>query len=85
MKNYRKEDLLRAQNAIRKIATNNNLSESVVRCEIMEAMEIGMSNPDPSVQEKWKNISVKSGKVNGKVTSEELILWVMEEIEKRKN
>lgn len=85
MKNYRKEDLLRAQNAIRKIATNNNLSESVVRCEIMEAIEIGMSNPDPLVQEKWKNISVKSGKVNGKVTSEELILWVMEEIERRKN
>lgn len=60
-----------ARSAIRKIAEENHISVEQVRAEMIQAMEAGMSNPDPEIQAKWKTIPCKGEKP----TPEEVIIW----------
>ena len=61
---------------LKKTAKEFGVPVSEVRSEIDKAIEIGMSDPDPSVQEKWKSIPCKGDKP----TAEELIAWAYSQI-----
>ena len=61
---------------LKKTAKEFGVPVSEVRREIDKAIEIGMSDPDPAVQEKWKTIPCKGDKL----TAEELIAWACSQI-----
>ncbi len=61
---------------LKKTAKEYDVPVSEVRDEINRAIELGMSDPDPSVREKWKSIPHKGDKP----TAEELIAWMCSQI-----
>ena len=64
---------------LKKMAKEFGVPVSEVRSEIDKAIEIGMSDPDPYVQEKWKSIPCKGDKP----TAEEVIAWANSQIKKQ--
>ena len=82
MKNYiSKKAIEQAHISIRKIATENGVSEEEVRREMMKAMKEGMSNPNPEVQALWNSIPWR----NGEPSVEEFIAWNTEQLRKKRN
>lgn len=69
----------KAERILRQIARDHHTTVEEVRNELAAAIEIGMNNPDPEVQQKWKEIS-RTGK---KPTVEELILYINKEAKRR--
>ena len=67
-----KFDIKKASRAISDIAAQNGESEENVRAAIEDAIRVGMSNPDPAVQARWRAISPDGGPV----TPEQLIAWL---------
>ncbi len=67
-----KFDIKKASRAISDIAAQNGESEENVRAAIEEAIQVGMSEPDPAVQARWRDISPDGGPV----TPERLIAWL---------
>ena len=61
---------------LKKTAKEFGVPVSEVRSEIDKAIEIGMSDPDPLAQEKWKSIPCEGDKP----TAEELIAWAYSQI-----
>ena len=61
---------------LKKTANEFGVPVSEVRSEIDKAIEIGMSDPDPLAQEKWKSIPCEGDKP----TAEELIAWAYSQI-----
>ena len=59
----------KASHAIAEVATQNGESEENVRAAIEEAIRVGMRDPDPAVQARWRAISPDGGPV----TPEQLI------------
>ena len=45
-----------AKRLLKMVAKNNHTDLAHVRKEIENAILLGMSNPDPSVQEKWRKL-----------------------------
>lgn len=62
----------------KKTAKQFKVSEADVKKEISEAIKIGISDPDSTVQQKWREIPHKGDKP----TPEELILWICSQIGK---
>ena len=56
---------------VEQIARNEGVGENVVMDAMQEALLAGYSNPDPAVQERWKQIPA-SGEMP---TPEEFIVW----------
>ena len=71
---YTKKELKRVANIIRQIARENNVPEAQVRKDMKEAMDAGRSNPDPSVQARWREFHY----AGDEPTLEEFILWTTE-------
>lgn len=67
-----KKDIGKASRAIAEVAAQNGESEENVRAAIEEAIRVGMSDPDPAVQARWKAIAPDGGPV----TPEQLIAWL---------
>ena len=74
-----KAELDRARASILKIANQKGVSEAEVRDGIMEAIRIGMTDPDPEVQAAWGRIPC-AGEIP---TPEELIAWSAREVVSR--
>ena len=68
---YTKEELNRARNAIIRAARDNGVPEAEVRAEMIQAMNCGRNNPDPTVQEKWSSFQY----TGAEPTAEEFIAW----------
>jgi hypothetical protein len=46
----------KAERALRKLAERERVTVGFIRAKIQEAIDIGMSNPDPDIQRFWKSI-----------------------------
>ena len=71
----------KASHAITEVATQNGESEENVRAAIEEAIRVGMSDPDPAVQARWRAISPDGGPV----TPEQLIAWLTAQLRDGEN
>lgn len=64
---------------LEKIAIQNGVSVSEVRSEMQHAIDEGMKNPDPKVQEYWSAIPHKSEKP----TLEEVLVHLTKKAKKK--
>ena len=69
---YSKSDLIRASQMITRMAKEHGVTEAEVRSDLLEAMQAGMENSDPNVQEKWKSFHY----AGENATAEEFLAWV---------
>ncbi len=61
------------------IALENHTTVEEVRKEIAVAIEMGINNPNPEIQKKWRAMS----RTGGVPTPEEAILYLHKEAKKR--
>ena len=80
-KNDAKIDIEKTSRAISEVATQSGESEENVRADIEEAIRVGMSDPDPAVQARWKAISPDGGPVKPK----QLIAWLTTRLRNSEN
>lgn len=73
---FSEEDLRNARRAIRELALREDISEERIRSSIMKAARAGLTDPDPSVQLRWKDILSTAGTL----TPEKLIAWAVKQI-----
>ena len=73
----RKAELKQATRAIEEIARREHKTVAQVRADMVEAMMSGWNNPDPQVQEMWKQIPCE-GEMP---TPEELIVWAKHRVQ----
>lgn len=71
---------LSAEQVLQKVAQHNNTTLEEVRKEIDQAILIGLRDPDPAVQAKWKEIP----RVGEVPTPEELIDYLVEILQSSK-
>lgn len=64
-------ELMKARQAILQIARRERRSVDEVRQEMVEALRIGLSDPDPRIRAAWQEIPC-AGKIP---TPEEVIAW----------
>ena len=76
-----KIEIEKASRAISEVAAQNGESEENVRAAIEEAIRVGMSDPDPAVQARWRAISPDGGPV----TPEQLIAWLTAQLRDGEN
>jgi biotin carboxylase len=69
---------LKGRMAIEKLARQRGISIQEIKDEINIAIEMGMRNPDISVQQYWRKIPCKGAKP----TPEELITYFSKQVEK---
>ena len=69
-----KRNHLSAEQALQAVAQQNGTTVDEVKKEIALAILAGMSNPDPAVQARWKNIP----HVGDVPTPEEMITFISE-------
>lgn len=70
------EPLKAARRAIIAIASREGKPVEEIRANIKQAIQCGMSNPDPTVQNLWKTIPYAGESPE----PEELILWAMTQL-----
>ncbi len=66
-----KQDMKKAEAAVRAIAAKNGVTEEEVRKEMTIAIESGYNNPDPAVQAYWRSTPFHSRKPS----IEEFLVW----------
>ena len=71
-----KNEIKKAKKAVKITAKKENLPTGAVREEMKAAIDEGLRNPDPKVQEMWKNIPCKGETPE----PEELIAWLAEQV-----
>ena len=76
---FSKSDLIKASQMIKRLAEDHGVTEAEVRSDLLEAMQAGMENSDPNVQEKWKSFHYASKKA----TAEEFLAWVLSSATKK--
>ena len=69
---YTKKELNDAKRVIARVARENRVPETWVRAEILAAMNVGRSDPDPEVQAWWARFHY----AGAEPTVEELVLWL---------
>ncbi len=70
---FSKSDLIRARHMITRLAEEHGVTEAEVRSDLLEAMQAGMENSAPNVQEKWKSFHY----AGENATAEEFLAWVL--------
>jgi hypothetical protein len=64
-------DLYRAKKAIRELAKAKGIDEKEMRLEMEKAIEMGFSNPNPSIRQLWNASPFR----DVQPSPEEFILW----------
>ena len=76
---FSQSDLIRASQMIKRLAEEHGVTEAEVRSDLLEAMQAGMENSDPNVQEKWTSFHY----AGEKATAEEFLAWVLSSAAKK--
>ncbi len=76
---YTQEELDRASATLSIMAAKNGISEERMRAEIQETIDYARNNPDPTVQEKWKEAQFGTDGPS----IEEFIVWVVQKTMER--
>ena len=72
--------MMKVNKTLIQIAATYGVSVTEVRRDIHEALDAGWNNPDPQVQEYWRNIPCKSDRP----TMEEVIRFMANETKRHK-
>lgn len=77
-KHTEKRVLNKAHRAISQVAFDEGQREESIRAAIEVAIQDAMSDPDPAVQAKWKEIAPDGGPV----TPEQVIAWAAKKVKR---
>ena len=72
---------MRTKNIFEKVAEQHNTTTEDVYAEIQKAIDAGFDNPDPAVQEAWRNVKFKGERP----TPEEVMGYIVKRIQMEKS